>query len=479
MIKNDRQFSIIQARVDRLRQTRDELLERLEEEGADLTRAELELKAVRAEIARMEGDLADYKALKQGDAPVGTATSLEDVPRLLVRARLASGLSHAELAARLGLKEQQIQRYEATDYESASLSRLIQVAHVLGLTLGPQLQAEESSWSRTLLRNLEHAGLTREFVKRRFGGFNGEPSSVTPLVTRVAHAYGCTPEEVLHGDVLTGAGDFAPRAYKKPQRASDRQAAMLSGYARYLTEVIAKAVKTTVRTLPKDPLQLYRMMSEDREDPPSFAEALKAVWNVGIPVLPLNEGGGFHAGYWSPGSRNVIVLNATSQEASRWLFYILHEMGHIVDDHDDPELVEVTPGQDPVIAKERENQANEYATAAIFGSKSEELFNFVQDKSGGDLANMQRAVRYVARHHHVDIGALAFNVAYRLAQQGHDWWGAAMNLQGDEADCWRITRDALLERLDWESLDSLDADLLARALETSPPEGSPSAGRKL
>jgi len=36
------------------------------------------------------------------------------------------------LARRLGLKEQQIQRYEASEYASASLARVLSVVEVLG-----------------------------------------------------------------------------------------------------------------------------------------------------------------------------------------------------------------------------------------------------------------------------------------------------------------------------------------------------------
>ena len=58
-------------------------------------------------------------------------TKLNDLPQALIRARIASGLSQRELAMRLGLKEQQIQRYEATKYASASLSRVIEVAQAI------------------------------------------------------------------------------------------------------------------------------------------------------------------------------------------------------------------------------------------------------------------------------------------------------------------------------------------------------------
>jgi HTH-type transcriptional regulator/antitoxin HigA len=47
----------------------------------------------------------------------------------------AAGLSQEELAAKLGLKPQQIQRYEATDYQGASLERVNAVVRALGLKL--------------------------------------------------------------------------------------------------------------------------------------------------------------------------------------------------------------------------------------------------------------------------------------------------------------------------------------------------------
>ncbi len=54
-------------------------------------------------------------------------------PRALIEARIAAGLSQKELAKRLGLKEQPIQRDDATDDASASLTRVCDVARSLGL----------------------------------------------------------------------------------------------------------------------------------------------------------------------------------------------------------------------------------------------------------------------------------------------------------------------------------------------------------
>ena len=61
------------------------------------------------------------------------ATSFAELPRALIQSRIALGLSQKELAERLGLKEQQIQRYEATEYAGASVQRVQEVIQALGL----------------------------------------------------------------------------------------------------------------------------------------------------------------------------------------------------------------------------------------------------------------------------------------------------------------------------------------------------------
>ena len=63
------------------------------------------------------------------------ARSLRELPIVLIEGRIAAGLTQRELAERLGLPEQQIQRYEATLYGGVSLERLQEVADVLGIEI--------------------------------------------------------------------------------------------------------------------------------------------------------------------------------------------------------------------------------------------------------------------------------------------------------------------------------------------------------
>ena len=133
MIKNQRQYRITKAQADRF----SEALRELEGETAeDLGLHPLLFKAkkdaIRSQLVDLEKELRDYEVLKSGDFEFGRLDAVAEVPRLLIRARIARGLSQKTLAVRLGLKEQQIQRYEASEYASASLARIRSVAEVLG-----------------------------------------------------------------------------------------------------------------------------------------------------------------------------------------------------------------------------------------------------------------------------------------------------------------------------------------------------------
>ena len=90
--------------------------------------------AVQSLIDEWGQQARDYEALKNGSASL-SLSSLRDLPLLLVRARIASKMTQKQLAEKLGLKPQQIQRYEATRYRTITLERMLEVAEALGLKL--------------------------------------------------------------------------------------------------------------------------------------------------------------------------------------------------------------------------------------------------------------------------------------------------------------------------------------------------------
>ncbi len=84
-------------------------------------------------MADLEGQLQEYEALKAGHFDLDTLNAVTELPTIFIKVHIAQGLRQKDLAERLGLKEQQIQRYEATDYATASLTRIKEVANALGM----------------------------------------------------------------------------------------------------------------------------------------------------------------------------------------------------------------------------------------------------------------------------------------------------------------------------------------------------------
>jgi HTH-type transcriptional regulator/antitoxin HigA len=96
---------------------------------------DMQREALTSQIEELEEDVAEYDALKSGRVTQFTAEGLNGLPDILIRARIARGMSQKDLADFLGLKEQQVQRYEAERYRSASLERLIEVSDALGVQI--------------------------------------------------------------------------------------------------------------------------------------------------------------------------------------------------------------------------------------------------------------------------------------------------------------------------------------------------------
>ena len=96
-----------------------------------LLRAELE--ALKSQLVDLRTELEEYEQLKSADLSAISVASFDELANGLIKARIAAGLSQRALAQRLNLKEQQIQRYEAERYATASYRRLCEVAHALGI----------------------------------------------------------------------------------------------------------------------------------------------------------------------------------------------------------------------------------------------------------------------------------------------------------------------------------------------------------
>jgi len=136
MITNERQYRITGAQLENLRKAIDDFdIKTATERTKSKVLAKAELAALHSEHEILLLQLQEYETLKSGTIEVLKASTLEELPSILIRARIAKGLSQRQLADIIGLREQQIQRYEAEEYASANLRRLAEVANALGLSI--------------------------------------------------------------------------------------------------------------------------------------------------------------------------------------------------------------------------------------------------------------------------------------------------------------------------------------------------------
>ena len=135
MIRNERQYKITNAQASNFRKAVSEAREKLNRasNADDLLKWKLQMAALEGQLTDLETDLREYESLQEKWNESVEITSLDELPSVLVKARIASGLTQKQLAGKLGLKEQQIQRYEATGYSGASLQRIQQVIDALGI----------------------------------------------------------------------------------------------------------------------------------------------------------------------------------------------------------------------------------------------------------------------------------------------------------------------------------------------------------
>ncbi len=84
-----------------------------------------------SEAEELRRQIQRYEDLRDGRAGGVQLDGLRDIPNALIEGRIAAGLTHRELAEKLGLKQQQIQRWEATSYSGVGLARLQDVVDAL------------------------------------------------------------------------------------------------------------------------------------------------------------------------------------------------------------------------------------------------------------------------------------------------------------------------------------------------------------
>lgn len=157
MILNERTLRLVRARALQLqREIADssyrDLKSQLSSEIISARRT-----ALSEEFNRLTSQIQAYEQLKGPNREEAQNLDAEELGFLPILGRIAKGLSQRQLAELLGLKEQQIQRYESEKYSGISLARYEKVLDTLGIQLSP-------AWRQVLPTEIQRKDLESIFL---------------------------------------------------------------------------------------------------------------------------------------------------------------------------------------------------------------------------------------------------------------------------------------------------------------------------
>jgi DNA-binding XRE family transcriptional regulator len=147
MIRNDKEYRHSKERLCELEVE----LKKLSPVRRSAARGEVASAVIDAlwmQIGELERETSEYEDLKEGRLLSFGAENLDSLGELLTKARIARGLTQAELGELLGMTQQQVQRYERDGWQKISLWRLAETAEALGLDLSIRARLPASNTAR-------------------------------------------------------------------------------------------------------------------------------------------------------------------------------------------------------------------------------------------------------------------------------------------------------------------------------------------
>lgn len=479
MIKNERQYRIAKAHAERF----DQALARFSAEAVtqDIHPAlrDAEREALLSQRNDLYTELAEYETLRSGERTVLRFGSITDLPRGLIQARIATGVTHKELAERLGVPEQQVQRYEATDYATLSLPRLAEIARALGISVREEIFLPNAKVStKTLNDRLSVLGLDRDFITHRLGGAlwttggqEADDSMALRMATIVERIFGISPAVLFSSRPLSlGFEPVHAARFKKGVRASKRRTDAYTVYAHYIALLVLEATQgIPARSVPTTPATVRAAILAEHGRL-SFATALQFAWSLGVAVIPLMDPGAFHGACWRVDGRNVIVLKQRTRSAARWLFDLLHELFHAGQEPDAEERTVLEAAEDAEERRASEEQhAMQFAGDVVLDGRAHALAEECAAAAKGSVERLKNAVPRVADRHGVDPASLANYLAFRLSIQtpSTNWWPTANTFQSTDGDPTQVARDRLLGHLNYSRLNDVDRNILIQALSNN------------
>ncbi|SRR6266571_3161832 len=478
MIKNERQLHITKTLLEKLEQD----LANVKQSNERPSMRKLQESALIGQIEDLRSQIREYEEIWGSNKHIPELNSFEDLPNALVRARLSLGLTQKELAERLGLPEQQIQRYESNDYQTASVSRIREVIGALGIKISPEVHIPTQTVTLgDFVKRLQGAGFEREFIVKRllppsiahirdYDSPLGEPG--LQVAQQLERIFGWTPQQIFTDEPLElNPTSLKGVKFKLRGRFQNSQLAAHALYAQYVAMLIIQSTRHLAsKPLPRNPFSVRRKIL-NQFGSLNLETALRFVWALGVPIISMVDSSTFQgAAFFKEKGRIAIIMRSKTASPDRWLFDLFHEYWHAATHQADPTIETLqfeeiqADGSMPAGSHEEEELGGMFASTVLLGQNSDKLFHECMKLADNDLWKLKQAVIEVSKTRGVSVSALANSVAFRVEEEGENWWGTAESLQEHRSDIQQTSRDVLLECVDLSQLSGPDLDLLRRSL---------------
>lgn len=135
MILNERQYNVTKRNIAKFNETLNILKKQPSPEDTnEQLRRKYHIEAVEGQLETLNQEAKTYQQLKSGQTNV-LVSSFESLPENLIKARIIRGWSQAQLAEKLNVRQQQVQKDEANLYANSSFVKLLRVKNALNLNI--------------------------------------------------------------------------------------------------------------------------------------------------------------------------------------------------------------------------------------------------------------------------------------------------------------------------------------------------------
>lgn len=384
MITNERQYKITKKQLRKFKHAIDN--HNIEEAKKRLDSNELvaaEIESLHSEFEILNDQIAEYEALKSGAIKKFNVTSFQELPKVLIRSRIAKQLTQKQLAEIIGLKEQQIQRYEASNYSGANIKRLNEIAEALNLNitkiieLPPQVQISsrqphlELDWGKFPIREMYRRGWFEEF--------SGTQKAALDPYNQVAKKY---VKNVLRQP--------APAYYRRLVRTgttiNDYSLFAWECRVRSIAQKKERIIKFNSGALNQD---WINSLVKSSKSPDSIANVVDILDEVGILLIiePHLSRTYLDGAVFLYDDSPIIGMTLRYDRLDHFWFVLLHEIGHVVQHLKKGKIDRIFDDFDEVGTHNIEIEADKFAQESLLPSRiwDQAICRFVQTEDSVKL----------------------------------------------------------------------------------------------